>query len=262
MRRIISAAVLLAILIPLLFIGGVYFRVLATIIAVLAYREIINLKGTKNYPVSVLIIGLVVLLSLTLSERSEEFLEIGFKYEYLAFAFLAMFIPTLFFYGSKKYTTKDAFELTAFICFIGIVLNLISNMVIFERPHFIMLLVVTIMTDTFAFFVGKNLGKRKFTRISPNKTIEGCIGGIVMGSLIATIYYVTFIGASPFYKVLFLNILLSLACEIGDLFFSTIKREREIKDFSNLIPGHGGVLDRIDSLTFVTLAFILLKGLL
>ena len=118
------------------------------------------------------------------------------------------------------------------------------------------------MTDTFAYATGMTIGKHKFSKISPKKSIEGCIGGIILGSIITSIYYMTFIGTAPIYKVILVTDLLSIVCEAGDLFYSAIKRENDVKDFSKLIPGHGGVLDRIDSLSFVILAYILLAGLI
>lgn len=110
-------------------------------------------------------------------------------------------------------------------------------------------------TDTFAYLIGKNFGKHKFTEVSPNKSIEGCIGGIGGAILILLIY------TSVCNNVFNLNInyiyagvvaiLLSCISQIGDLAASSIKRYCGIKDYSNLIPGHGGMLDRIDSVIFV-----------
>lgn len=111
-------------------------------------------------------------------------------------------------------------------------------------------------TDTFAYEIGKHFGKHHFTDISPKKTVEGCIGGIV-GSTICMIAYTiilnNFVGLDLSYiKIAICAILLSIISQIGDLSASTIKRYTGIKDFSNLIPGHGGMLDRIDSVIFVS----------
>lgn len=110
-------------------------------------------------------------------------------------------------------------------------------------------------TDIFAYIVGKNFGKHKFTEISPNKTIEGCIGGI-FGALLMNIVY-TIICNQVFHLeisylyIIGMTIVLSIASQIGDLAASSIKRYCGIKDYSNLIPGHGGMLDRIDSVIFI-----------
>lgn len=110
-------------------------------------------------------------------------------------------------------------------------------------------------TDIFAFVVGLHFGKHKFSKVSPKKSIEGCIGGTI-GALIMMLIYTyvanTFWGMN--YSYLFIagiGIILSLIGQIGDFAASSIKRFVDIKDFSNLIPGHGGMLDRIDSLIFL-----------
>lgn len=110
-------------------------------------------------------------------------------------------------------------------------------------------------TDIFAYVIGKHFGKHKFSKVSPKKSIEGCIGGTI-GALIMMLIYTyvanTFWGMN--YSYLFIagiGIILSLIGQIGDFAASSIKRFVDIKDFSNLIPGHGGMLDRIDSLIFL-----------
>ena len=118
-------------------------------------------------------------------------------------------------------------------------------------------------TDIFAYCTGKLIGKHKFSKISPNKSIEGCIGGII-GSVIIMLIYTYFANTywGMNYSYLFITgigIILSLVGQIGDFAASSIKRFVGIKDFSNLIPGHGGLLDRIDSLIFIApFAYILL----
>lgn len=113
----------------------------------------------------------------------------------------------------------------------------------------------TYITDTGAYFAGSFLGKRKLIeKVSPNKTIEGAIGG-VLASVVSFLIYGA-VMKSAGYDVNFLNLLiLSVLCavvaQLGDLSASLMKRSFQIKDFGNLIPGHGGVLDRVDSLMFV-----------
>lgn len=110
-------------------------------------------------------------------------------------------------------------------------------------------------TDIFAYVVGKNFGKHHFTEISPNKTIEGSIGGIA-GAVILTLVYAivckyAFDIQFNYLYIALITVVLSILSQIGDLAASAIKRYTGIKDFSNLIPGHGGMLDRIDSIIFI-----------
>ncbi len=110
-------------------------------------------------------------------------------------------------------------------------------------------------TDIFAYAIGRHCGKHKFTDISPNKTLEGCIAGILGAVLMNIVYTVVCnqvfgLDISYVYAI-FMTIVLSITSQIGDLAASSIKRYCEIKDYSNLIPGHGGMLDRIDSVIFI-----------
>ncbi len=110
-------------------------------------------------------------------------------------------------------------------------------------------------TDVFAFFVGMKFGKHKFSKVSPKKSVEGCIAGTVGAvvlMLIYTFFANTYWGMSYSYAYIAMaGIILSLIGQIGDFSASSIKRYVGIKDYSNLIPGHGGMLDRIDSLLFL-----------
>lgn len=129
------------------------------------------------------------------------------------------------------------------------------------NPNIIIGILAIIWTnDTFAYLVGKNFGKRKlFEKISPKKTIEGFIGGMVFGMITGCImaYFALEI---PLIHWIILSIIITVFGTIGDLVASKFKREANIKDSSNLIPGHGGFLDRLDSILFVSsLVFIYLQ---
>ena len=111
-------------------------------------------------------------------------------------------------------------------------------------------------SDTFAYLIGKKFGKHKLTPISPKKTVEGAIGGVLGALLFSLLYTVVmnnFMHLSINYlHIAIITIILAIIGEIGDLAASGIKRYCGIKDFSDLLPGHGGMLDRIDSLLLIT----------
>ena len=110
-------------------------------------------------------------------------------------------------------------------------------------------------TDTFAYLIGMRFGKHKLSKISPKKSIEGAIGGVIGATVIVLLYTIIMnnlynLGFSYLY-VTITTIILSIIGQIGDFAASSIKRYVDVKDYSNLIPGHGGMLDRIDSLMFI-----------
>lgn len=110
-------------------------------------------------------------------------------------------------------------------------------------------------TDTIAYLVGKNFGKHKFSKVSPNKTIEGCVGGTcgaVLAGAILTILLNQYAGTTiPLFNIVIIIAILSIIGQFGDFAASVIKRSFDVKDFSELFPGHGGMIDRIDSIMFI-----------
>ncbi len=161
-----------------------------------------------------------------------------------------------------KKTIKDIGITMIGICYIPmmlIYLSLVRNMELDDglngRILIWFVLIASWGSDVFAYFIGRHFGKHKLTKISPNKTVEGAVAGVVGAILLGIIFAVlcnTLWGVGINYLLIgCIMALLSIVGQIGDLAASSIKRYCEIKDFSELIPGHGGMLDRIDSIIFV-----------
>lgn len=254
-KRIISAIILLLITVPIILIGKNIFALGIGIVGIMAFYEISKLE---KYPNLVKITSLLSLLLLIFNCIDSNLLITGINYKSMLICLLLHFIPSCFYQIKGDYTSKDAFKLCSFIIMIGLGLNnfiLIRN---YSLSYFIFVLLLPILTDTFAYFGGMLIGKHKATKISPKKTWEGYIVGSLVATIIMTVYYLTFINIDAnIILIVPIILFMTIAAELGDLFFSAIKRSYDIKDFSNLIPGHGGVVDRLDSLIFVSFMFII-----
>ncbi len=128
----------------------------------------------------------------------------------------------------------------------------------FGMSVLVWLVVIVALTDTAAYFVGKSMGKTKFSPTSPNKTWEGVIGGVIIASIVGgfvgSFYY-------PFWFALVTSFFVSASSIWGDLFESYLKREAGVKDSGGVFPGHGGLLDRLDGYLFgVVVMVVILRG--
>ena len=121
-------------------------------------------------------------------------------------------------------------------------------------------ILVSVMTDIGGLVIGRTFKGRKLTRISPKKTISGSIGSFIF-SLSIIPFFIQNLPDISLYLIIFITIVISLSSQIGDLFISHLKRNAKVKNTSNLLPGHGGVLDRIDGIIFsIPVGFLTLSS--
>ncbi len=259
--RIISALVASIIVVPFIIIGGIPFAVVVGIGALLGFKEICDLKKSHQpFPIFIILLACVLYLIFIYCNMLESSVSWGISYARIIMLALGLIIPTVF-YSEEQYSMKDAFFLIGMLLFLGIGFN--SFILVRNMGHRLFWYLVTIpaFTDTFALLVGSTIGKHKMCpKISPKKSWEGAVGGLVLGTLCPCLFY-HFVVSPITYKVIIITLLLSIFGQIGDLIFSKIKRENEIKDFSKLMPGHGGALDRLDSTLVIFMTYLLLISL-
>ena len=263
-KRIISSIIMAIIVIPLFLFGGLPFKLGSAILAILAYKEIYSLKDSHhNLPLPVITFGLLAIICLVLVNYNGYALFLGFPYQTIALTFLAFLLPTIFPQTNRLYTTSDALYLGGAVILLGVFFNALIMIETTNKWLLLYLALIAMSTDCFAYLIGSLIGRHKFTPISPKKSIEGSIFGTIIATMICATYYLTVINPhAMIFKVIILTIILSIMGQCGDLVFSKIKRENNIKDFSHLIPGHGGILDRFDSLIFIIFTYLIIFNLL
>ena len=260
-KRIISAIVMIAVILPLIIIGDLPFTIFMALFGVCGLYELVGVreKKSRKLPLPLKIIGYIMVVFITFCNTDRiEFTSV-FDYRLVSFILVLFLLPVVFVGNSKKYNIEDALFIIGSIIFIGLSANLIVLTRSYDIKYIIYIFLITIFTDTFALITGLLVGQNKLCpNISPKKTVEGLVGGVLMGTFVATAFYHTVINPHlPLVLLVLITMLLCVVSQIGDLVFSSIKRHYEVKDFSNLIPGHGGVLDRFDSLVFVVFVFIM-----
>jgi len=154
-------------------------------------------------------------------------------------------IPMFF---EKKYVTLLFYLIAGFI-FLGLIPYRNET---FSPKIIVGIFILIWANDSFAYLVGKNFGKRKLLeRISPKKTVEGFLGGFI-ASVLASFFIFMYLNGMPLEIWLALGVLVSVLGTLGDLLQSKFKRQAGVKDSGSLIPGHGGIYDRLDSILFVS----------
>ena len=256
-QRTISGIVLLLILIGSLVINVKLFNIVVLIVALIGFNEFFNTKYNKKDYLVVKILAIVNLILLLFNKTLYNF-DMG---AIIALAIITLTIPIMFYKDNKLYNIVDALYVLGMVCFLGIAL---SNIIYLSNDNLakcIFIFIIAFISDTYAYIGGSLIGKHKFTELSPNKTIEGVVIGVLMGTLIGGMYYFNIVSGLTLAQTLVLCLVLTVLSVMGDLLFSSIKRHFGEKDFSNLIPGHGGILDRFDSILYVSLGLYIIMNI-
>ena len=253
-KRILSGIIGLPIVALILIYGNIYvIDVLFALVALIAIHEYFNSFKEKHKPVKWLgYVSCILIAFLHIIPMQYYLYTLALS---ICASIAGLFIKVVF---SNMKTTVEDIMITFFgMIYVVFFLSFIPLLHGIENGKYLIwfILIAAWGTDTCAYFVGCKFGKHKFSQISPKKSIEGCIGGTV-GSMILALTYafalnkIVGIEISYIYIAL-IGFALSILSQIGDLSASSIKRTMGIKDFGNLIPGHGGMLDRIDSIIFI-----------
>lgn len=251
-QRIITALIALVFFTPFVLIGGWPFTLIIYAIATIGLYEILRMRDIKilSIPGVLTWIALAVLL-IPSSFEQWVYEMVGYSKIELVFAVtLLLLIHTVI---VKNRFTFDQVAFSVFgALYIGIGFYYFIETRFSGIEYVLYALTVIWTTDTGAYLVGRKMGKVKlWPDISPNKTIEGFFGGIITAIIFACIFQAFFPIASSYWIVIVVTIIASIIGQLGDLVESAIKRNYNVKDSGSLLPGHGGILDRFDSLLFV-----------
>ncbi|SDB98786.1 MULTISPECIES: phosphatidate cytidylyltransferase [unclassified Candidatus Frackibacter] len=257
-KRVISAIIGIPLLILVLYQGGILLLLAVMLLAGLGLNEFYDLvkaKGVTPNKVLGIFSGLLLLLFTYLNSK-QVILDFTPYLGIVSILILGLIINLFINKGRKSSSILSiATTILGVIYVSGLLLYLIliyhfnwNGLAVGRRLIWLPIL-STWATDTFAYFTGINFGRNKLApKISPNKTIEGALGGMV-GSILVVLVYGIWVPFGLGNRII-LGILLAVSAQVGDLVESSFKRDAQIKDSGNIIPGHGGVLDRFDSLLF------------
>ena len=250
-KRVLSAIVLAVVVLALTWAGGVWFRVLAAIIGAAVFYEWVTMAQARDRSI-LAIVAAIPLLALIW----------GFP----ALTLLALVVLVVVIGAAHAAWSGGNWWPVAALAYSGllaIALAMLRGGDSAGLATTLFLFAVVWATDIFAYFTGRAIGGPKLApSISPGKTWSGAVGGAV-AAIVAGIAIAVFLGASIGWPlVLLLALLLSIVSQFGDLFESALKRRFGVKDSSHLIPGHGGVMDRVDGLAVAAFALFVVGALL
>ncbi|GAF16720.1 LOW QUALITY PROTEIN: phosphatidate cytidylyltransferase [Bacillus sp. JCM 19046] len=251
--RIVTGLFIGIVILAMVGLGGWWFSIFVSLMATVAMIELLKMKKIRAFSLR----GIVGLISMwLLLVPTSWFDQIPIQYTKIeTFIFLILVLLMLTVLTKNKFTFEEVGFIVLSSVYVGFGFHyLIMTREVADIGLWLVLFVIVLIwtTDSGAYFVGKFMGKNKlWPEISPNKTIEGSVGGILLAVLVGSVFYII----NPFLDTYITALLIIFATavfgQIGDLVESALKRHYAVKDSGNVLPGHGGILDRFDSLIFV-----------
>ncbi len=253
LKRTISGIIMVLLAIFVLIQGGLWLLMVITAVSLVGAYELMRTIKLEYDCIGMIAYGFIILYNVLLyMEMTQWFMAL----------FIGILLLLLIFYVGRypKYTTEQIAMIFFIFLYTGVLLSYIYQVRCMENGQILVWLILISAwgSDTFAYLVGILIGKHKLpSELSPKKTIEGCIGGFFGAALIG--FFVSFLYPEGAFFSLLPQVSFPLICmfgsffsQIADLAASAIKRNHGVKDYGDLIPGHGGILDRFDSILFVS----------
>lgn len=214
--------------------------------------EILKMRGISLFSVPGIVTLFTLFVILMPDDWTKEMLKVTSysKVEFLFITTILLLIYTVL--VKNKFSFDDVGFLLVSAMYVGIGFHFFIMTRVEGLAFVVYSLVIVWTTDSGAYFIGRKLGKHKlWPEISPNKTIEGFVGGIVVAVISAVIFQMVTKLDVSYSTLIIISIVASIFGQLGDLVESAIKRHYNVKDSGKILPGHGGILDRFDSLLFV-----------
>ncbi|MFA7359555.1 MAG: phosphatidate cytidylyltransferase [Candidatus Kapaibacterium sp.] len=243
LTRVLISVIGIPLILVLVYMGGYALFALILLLQTLCFYELLIMFREKKLIADIYTSVLLSIITITF-------------YTYYREYFNSLFIiAVLFTFLLIALSSKENKVKTSGLVLFGLVYITVPFTMLFElSTNYLLVFLLLFLiwaNDSFAFFGGKYFGKHKFSKISPNKTVEGLISGFVFTVLTAIVFHLI-TKEITLTDSLVIGSLISVLAPTGDLFESFLKRYNGIKDSSSIIPGHGGILDRFDSLIFCT----------